>query len=65
MPKFIPRTDDPIMNIEIGKFKLQINQRYVQSLSIKKRRHFWAVIDKKIKEENKNGNTKKCVAKTN
>lgn len=59
MAQFIPKLNDPMMEIEIGSFRMTVNERWLSSISAKKRRHFWAVIRKKIKEEAKNGNTKK------
>lgn len=60
MPRFIPKPDDPVMTIDIGSFHMKVNQRYVESLSTKKSRQFWAIIGNKIKEENNHGNKKKC-----
>ena len=59
MPRFIPKPDDPMMTINIGTFHMVVNQRYLESLSSNKSRHFWAVIGNKIKEENTHGNTQK------
>lgn len=59
MPRFIPSPNDPMMTIDIGTLHVEVNQPYVESLSTKASRHFWAVIGNKIKEENIHGNTKK------
>lgn len=65
MSKFVPKPDDAIIEITGPNFQMTINQRYLQSLSAKKSRHFWHIIGKKFKEAKTNGNKKSNSETTN